>query len=794
MLKYELKIALRKLLKSKLYALLNIVGLAVGLAACLIIATIVLNDVSYDKQWKNTNQLFKLIGFQYANNTMAETQDVHTAVGPELMRNFPEVKAFCRVDLKQAKIKFDQSKEAVDIRTLQTENAILDMLGLTVIEGNPRQIKEGIDNLVITQHLKNEFYKNDDPVGKIIYAIGSGDTTKYLITGVIKDMPGNTHLRSQVIIFRSSFKQPNFNKLAGMVGATYLPQYLLLRPDTDPAQFEKKITAWYKSHRSKELLDQKFHLQRMQDVYLRSNYPDPGGIHGNINTVCIFSIVALLILLIACINYVNLSTARAMERMKEAAVSRVVGAETVHIISRFLLESVLFFVIAFFIAVGVYALSLRFVERYLDNILPVTLFNSIRLFGGSIFTLLSVCTITGVYPARLLSKIKPVYVLKGAINEKPVTGLLKKVLIVTQFAIALIVLIAAITINLQFRFLRSADPGYDKNNLLQIGFVNWGKTGNDFKKELLRIPGVENVSRNDWYPASPGFIAFDMPDPKNRNNTVHVSIMSCDLDFPATLKLHVESGRFFDPRRPAEAAADSLHFKKVLLSKSFEDAFQQPLNKAVPDFGHIPIGVVKDFHYESFLNKEKPFIIAPSEDFSYSAMIIRVTPGAGNHVTASLEQLWKKYYPAKTLTFNWVDDLLAIAYSKENKLGNIFNVFTCLAIFLACLGLFGLVTFTLERRMKEIGIRKVLGASVASISMLISRDFISLVVLAMLVASPIAWYFLNNWLQAYPYRVDVYWWIFALAIALMVIITLATLSFKTIKAALANPVKSLRGE
>lgn len=794
MLKYELKIALRKLLKSKLYTFLNVIGLAVGLAACLIIATIVLNDISYDKQWKNTNQLFKLTGYQFVNNAMAETQDIHAAMAPELMRNFPEVKGFCRVEIKQEKIKFNQSGETVDIRTLQTENTIWNLLDLTVVEGNPKQTKEGMDNVVITQQLRNEFYKNDDPVGKIIYAIGPGDTAKYFITGVIKDMPGNTHLRSHIIIFRSAFRQGNFNKLGGMVGATYLPQYLLLRPDADAAKFEKKITAWYKKYRSEELLDQSFHLQPIQDVYLRSNYPDSGGIHGNINTVYIFSVVAVLILLIACINYINLSTARAFECMREAAVSRVVGAETGHIMSRFLLESTLFFVAAFIIAVSAYAISLRFVEYYLNNILPLTLFNSIMLLGASILTLLIVCVVTGVYPAYILAKITPVYALKGAISEKPGTGLLKKALIVTQFTIALIVLIAAITINLQFRFLKNADPGYDKSNLLQIGFTNWGNTGNDFKKDLLRIAGVESASMNDWYPASPGFMGFDMPDPKNKNNTLHVSIISCDLDFPATLKLHLEAGRFFDPKRPAEAVADSLHYKKVLLSKSFEDAFQQSLDKAVPDFSHMPIGIVKGFHYESFLNREKPFIIQPSNDFGYSAMVIRVISGSDSQVAASLKQLWKQYYPAKTLTFNWVDDLLTSAYRKENKLGNIFNIFTCLAIFLACLGLFGLVTFTLERRMKEIGIRKVLGASVGSISALISKDFVSLVVIAALVASPVAWYFLNSWLQAYPYRVEVYWWIFVLGAVLMVIITLSTVSVKTIKAALANPVKSLRSE
>lgn len=798
MLKYELKIALRKLFKSKLYSSLNIVGLAIGLAACLIIATIVLNDLSYDKQWKNASQLYKLIGFQHVNHATEETQYVHAALGPELKRNFPEVKAFCRMEPKQTKIKFDMSKQAVDIRSLQAESTIWDMLDLTIVEGDPKQIKEGIDNVVITQQIKDEFYRNDDPVGKTIYEIRQNDTAKYVITGIIKNIPGNTHLRAQIIVMRSFLKQPGYNKVAGIIGAAFMPQYVLLNPNTDATALQRKIDAWYKAHKGEGLADNSYFLQRMQDVYLRSNYHDPEGIHASIDTVYIFSWVAVLILLVACINYVNLSTARAIDRMREAAVSRVVGAEAGHIMSRFLLEAMLFFVIAFVIAAGIYAISLRFAQQYLGNVLPVTLFNSLTLFGITVFTLLFICVITGVYPAYMLTKIKPVYALKGSVSKNPGMGIFKKGLIVTQFSIALVVLIASITINLQFNFLRNADPGYNKNNLLQIGLINWGETGNDFKKGLLRIPGVESASRTTWYPGyGAGLMGFEMKDPGNPKDMLHVSFIDGDIDLPATLNLHLKAGRFFDPKRTSDAAVDSTRYTRVLLSNTYVDALKDEaqLERPVPDFMHIPIGIIKDFHSENFLTREKPFIITAYADLKMAAMLIRITPGSDNaRIITALQALWKRYYPGKTLTYNWADDLLAAEYGKENKLSNIFNLFTGLAIFLACLGLFGLVTFTLERRMKEIGIRKVLGASVCSISALISKDFIKLLAIAMLLASPVAWYFLNSWLQAYPYRVDVYWWIFPIATVLMLVITLATLSFKTIKAALTNPVKSLRSE
>jgi len=799
MLKFEIKIALRKLLKSKLYTSVNVLGLAVGLSACLVMATIVLDDLSYDKQWKQSNQLFKIIGVTNVNHGVEETPQVFSGLAPELKRTFPEVKAFCRMEVEEAKIKFGEEKEVVNIHSLLAENSIWDLLDFTIVEGNPKAIKEGIDNVVITQQLKDEYYKNDNPVGKIIYQISKGSTTKYIITGVIKDIPNNTHLRSQIIVLRSYLRDANaaYNKFSNGESPALMPQYLLLDANTNPTEFESKLNAWYKKQSSGVLSNNSFYLQSIKNVYLRSNYYEPAGVHASIKAEYIYAAIAALILLIACINYVNLSTARAIERMKEAAVSKVVGADRGHIVLRFLLEATMFFLMAFIIALGAYSWALRFVETYLAHPLTVTVFNSVTLFCLSVFTLLFVCVTTALYPAFMLSAIKPVYALKGIINNNIGKDIFKKVLIITQFAIALMVLIASITINLQFRYLKNADPGYDKNNLLQIGFINWGTSGEAFKKELLQIPGVESASIAGWYPTfGPGTMVINGKDPRNENEVLHIAFIQCDFDFPTTLKLHLKSGRFFDASRPADAT-DPLgrQYSKVLVSDSYVDIFKvSQLDKPIEDFRHIPIGVIQGFHNESFLEKANPFIISAYKNNNYGGMLIRVTPGAENHVVASLRQIWKRYYTAQNLSYNRVEDLLAAQYRNESKLSNIFNIFTLLAVALACLGLFGVVTFTLEKRMKEIGIRKILGASVGAISTMISKDFLKLVFLAMVIASPVAWYFLNRWLQYYPYRINVYWWIFVLAALLMLIITIATLSVKTVKVALANPVKSLRSE
>lgn len=799
MFRYELKIALRKLLKSKLYTSLNIAGLAVGLAACLVVTTIVLDDLSYDKQWKHADQLYRIIGVTKVNYGIEQTPNTYSGLGPELKRNFPEVKSFCRMEVKQnTLLQFDRSKQAVHIQSLLAENTIWDMLDFTIIGGNPKAVVEGIDNIIITEQVKNQYYKDVDPIGKTIYDVSENSSNKYVITGVIKDIPNNTHLRAQVIILRSFLRgvESDHNKLTDGYSVAVMPQYLLLDPKTNPALFERKLNAWYKNQSNDLLAQNNFHLQPISDVYLRSNFNEPEVIHGSIRTVYAFAVIAVLILLIACINYVNLSTAKAIEKIRESGISKILGADRTHIMSRFLLESILFFLIAFLIAIISYALSLDAVEGYLGHALTLTLFSDLRLFGFGLCALLLVCVFTGLYPSYILTEVKPVNALRGTVNKKIGMGVLKKSLIITQFTIALIVLIGAITVNLQFRYLKNADPGYDKNNLLQIGFTNWGTTGESFKKELSKIPGVESASIVMWYPSyGPGFMSMETKDPRNENDQLHIWFIEGDVDFPKTLKLHLKSGRLFDPTRPTDAGRDSLNYTKVLVSDMYASIFKATqVDKPVEAFMHVPIGIIENFHNESLLEKEKPFIITASSNPTYGAMLIRITPDSEMRVTTALWQLWKQYYPAQHLSYNLVDDLLAAQYRKENRLSTLFNVFTSLTIFLACLGLFGLVTFMIETRMKEIGIRKVLGASVGSISGLISKAFLKLVIIAIFIASPIAWYFLNQWLQDYPYRIDIYWWVFVLAAATTLVIAAGTLSFQTIKAALANPVKSLRNE
>lgn len=798
MIKNYFKTAWRNLLNNRVYSLINITGLVVGLSACLLVATVVVDELSYDKQWTHANQLYRLISINNLNNAVERTPKSFSALGPELKQNFPEVKEYCRMQVEQKRLKFNPDKEGVEIQSLSAESSIWKMLDFSILSGSPKTVIEGYDNVVITKQIKDEYFPGSDPVGKTIYDVSGNSSKKCIITGVIKNIPENTHLRAQVLVLRAFLRgtEPNYNKLENGFGISVMPQYLLLSPKTDRSGFVRKINMWY-NNQGKEIAGYRsLDLQPFTDVYLRSDYNELADIHGSTRNIYAFTGIAILLLLIACINYINLTTARALKKIRETGIQKILGARRAQLITRFLFESLLFFLISFALSNLVYTLSIQSLESFLGHKLELTLFNSSGLFASAFGTLLVVCLFTGLYPAYILSGFKPVNTIRGNLTEQVGGTVLKKALITAQFTISIAVLLAAITVHLQLRFLNNKDLGYDKHNLLQVDFTKWGTTGEAFKKEVLKIPGVEKSCIALWYPSfGPGFMGYDTKDPKNENNKIHVSFIDGDLDFAATLKLQLYSGRLFNPSLVTDGREDTLHYIKVLISESFSKIFNiKDLNKPVKALLEIPIGIIKNFHNETLLEKEKPFIITARSNIDFGAMLIRINPNSEKQVITGLQQRWKKFYPEQTLTFNWVEDLLEKQYRAESKLNTLFTFFTVLTVFLSCLGLFGLVTFTVEQRTKEIGIRKVLGAPVIVILTLISKDFLKLVLAAIIIASPIAWYLLNKWLQDYAYRIEIQWWMFALAAAMVVLVAILTISFQAIKAAMANPVKSLRTE
>jgi putative ABC transport system permease protein len=810
MIRNYLKIAARNLQRNKLYSLINIAGLTIGLTACLLVATVVLDDLSYDRWWKNSDHIYRIVSIDRSSNKAIERSAISfTGLGPNLKKHFPEVREYCRIDMAKENFKLAGSGDLVSLNTLKAEPSVWKVLDFQVVEGNPAYYQKGYKNLVITEKVKAMYFGGANPVGKIVTSIPEfGKPGTCIITGVIKDIPSNTSLRADVLEVEEML--PEFDILHPKAYGSFSEQYLLLQPSASVAGLEAKANSWYEHYFTDKERHYSIMLQQLKDIYLHSaDLSFQGRSLGDIKNVYIFSGVAVFLLLIACINFVNLTTARALKRVREAGIRKILGADRRELLAQFLFESLLFFGIAFVLGLFLYSLFLKPVEKYLGHSLALTLQSNLLLFSITCGIVLLVSILAGLYPALLISAQNPVLTLKGKLTSAIGSGMLRKGLVVTQFTIAIIVLSITMLVQRQLHFLDNKDLGYDKNNLLHLKEISWDGKSNAFKQEVLTMPGVSSATITTWAPsAGGGGMRIDLDDPQHKEDKLKSWYIDVDLDFVRTMGFHLEKGRLLNAKYGADAInSDSLMVKgmnqlvlaqiqqPVLMTAYTAKAFG--INKLNETFNGIigqPVGVINDFNNESLKTTMSPVFIRASKNIHRGSMLIRVQPGSERRVLAGIYQSWQHFFPEKTFQYGWADEELRAQYASERKLQQLFSLFSFLILFLAALGLFGLTTFMAEMRVKEIGIRKVLGASAAVISVNLSKDFIKLVLLAMLIASPIAWYFVQQWLQNYAYQIRIHWWFFALSGTGATLIALATISYQTIKAALANPVRSLRNE
>lgn len=463
---------------------------------------------------------------------------------------------------------------------------------------------------------------------------------------------------------------------------------------------------------------------------------------------------------------------------------------------QFLLEALIFFILSYLLANFMYWLALPPLEKYLGHPLSIHLFQQVGLQVAALIILILICLLTGYYPAYLFSRYRIVNSIKGNLTDGLSGELFRKGLITFQFVITVIVIVATIVVYAQYRFLNNKDLGYDKNNLWVINGTKWGEAGQVFKNELLNRHGVANATITNWGSSGP-IMNYNSADPKDKDNSNPLRVIEADIDFASTLGIKVKSGRLFNGQLISDLAVEPIDHPKVLVSEDISSLVDFELGKPIMEKLNvrvIPIGVMRSFHIKSLLNKTEPFIILNYTRVKYGSMYIRVKPGADKQVITALQKLWPKFYPTQTLNYSYMPDVLEKQYRAEDKLNKQLGFFTLLIVFITCLGLYGLVSITVEKRTKEIGIRKVMGARVLSILNLISKDFLKLVVLAFFVATPLVWFLLSKWLMNYPYRVEIQWWMFALAAFMVIAISFFTISMQTWKAATSNPVKAFREE
>jgi putative ABC transport system permease protein len=799
MLKNYFKTAWRNLWKNKLYSAINIFGLAVGLAACLLIGIYIIHELSYDKFNKNRNRIVR-VTMEYGKagtvNTVAETG---TKVGPQFKRVFPSVEEYVRTFISHNVIKYGD-KVFDEPRILFADAPFFKIFSFHLIEGNAATALDAPDKIVITRSMAKKYFGDEDALGKTLTTAGKDFT----VSAVCEDVPQNSQIKFD---FATQF----LNLGNGVNEETWWTAnwitYLLLHDEKNISQLQQQANDYMQSAavRTDAGLEGndylKYHIEPLTNVHLYSSQAgfEP---NGSITYIYIFATIALLILIIACANYTNLATAQSSGRSGEIGMRKVMGASKKLVFFQFLSESSVITFIAAVIALGLSILLIPYFNRILGRQFSADmLLQPIPLLSLVIFSLL-VSFFAGLYPALVLSGTQIIGVLKKGFTFTGGKNLLRKTLIIAQFSISAFLIIYTIIIMQQMHYMKTKKLGYDKDHVvvLPIG-GNMYQNFQSIKDAFAQVRGVEGVTASYETPAyvqwGDGVTAID----EKGKHDVLLAAMPVDIDFIKTMKMQLIAGRDFlqSDYSKMDTSNNRINYRQTyIINETLVNKLgwtpEQAIGKTIElrPSGQVA-GVVKDFNFSSLHEPIGPLLIFLDKDFSREFMI-RIN---GNDMPATLGRLgivWKQRIPDRPFNYHFLDDDYNKLYQAEQRSSALFSIAAMLAIILACLGLFGLAAFTTVQRTKEIGIRKVLGADISSITFLVSKNFLQLVVIAILIAVPIAWVIGNKWLQDFAYRIHISWWIFLAAGVAAILIAFVTVSFHSIRAAIANPVKSLRSE
>jgi putative ABC transport system permease protein len=790
MIKNYFKIAWRNLIKNKSHSFINILGLSVGLACSLLILLWVQNELSMDNFHKNGNRLYTVYERQYYDHKVVGQYNVPGQLSDELKKQIPEI----QYATNEAWPNWNTFQLGDKIIKLQGNFASADffkMFSYPFLQGDVKTALASPSGIAISRKMANAFFGSpQQAIGK---TIRYENKKNFTVTGVYENLPNTSTEKADFFINWYTFLEENsWAKQWGNNGPNC---YIMLRADANPVLVERKLTHFLDNlnkEQKKGTFTVEMGMLKYSSVYLHGHFTDGKIDGGRIEYVRLFSIVAIFILLIACINFMNLTTARSVKRAREIGVRKVVGALRGSLIKQFIGESLLLTSIAVIIAL-------------LLVVLLLPMFNSVTLkqielpFGQPFFwlNLVAITLVTGFiagsYPALFLSSFNPIKVLKGTLKLEWGAVMFRKGLVVFQFVLSIVLILGTIVISRQINYIQSKNLGFDRDNLVYIPLSGDLKTKYDlFKTEALKMPGIQDVSRISDDPSDmqngTGGVNWTGKDP---NLNIEFTQAAVSYDFMRTMKLKMAQGRDYSK----DFATDSVGYilnETALKRVGYKNPIGQPLTLWGKK-GTI-IGVVKDFHFTSLHEQIKPLIIRLDEKTVYGNIVIRTQAGKTKQALASLETLCKELNPNFPFNYNFADDEYSKLYKNEQIVGKLSSAFAFLAIFISCLGLLGLAMFTAEQRFKEIGIRKVLGASVASLFTLLSSEFVVLVFISLIIASPLAWYAMNKWLENYAYHAAIQWWMFVMAAVIALLITLLTVSFQAVKAALINPVKSLRSE
>lgn len=782
------KIAWRNLLRNKAFSAINISGLAIGMASAILILLWIQNEVSYDRFHEKKDRIYEAWTQSKMNGEINSWAITPKVLAKTIQADFPEIEQAVRLDGLGAVLFSFGDKRLTAAGNIADSN-FFNVFSFPLLKGNIKTVLNDMHNVVLTEHLAKKIFGNGEAMGKVIRL---NNQDNFTVTGIVKDLPNNTQFYFEFLVPWSYLRYVDADDEQWGNNSTHT--YVLLKPAATLASIEPKLKTLRERY-DKEDPHGGFFLYPLNRWRLYSTFKNGVEDGGRITTIKLFGLVACFILLIACINFMNLSTARSEKRAKEVGIRKVVGAQKSALIGQFIGESVLLAFIAGIIALLLVLLSLPAFNALTDKKLAIEYGSPFFWIAGAGFILFT-GLLAGSYPAFFLSAMQPVRVLKGVFKASKAAVSPRKILVVLQFTFAIILIIATIIVKQQIGYAQNRERGYSKNNLIYVNLTDdLTKNYALLKRDLIASEVATSVTKTSA-PLTEGWSnswGFEWPG-KDPNDKTVFDRFSADDAIAKTAGFKIVQGRDLDlTNYPTDSTAILLNetaVKKMNL--------KAPIGQIVKDNNtdwHV-VGVIKDFILHSPFEATVPMVIESAKmSFMFNDIHIKLNPKnstAQNLKTA--EAIFKKYNPAYPFEYKFIDDEYAKKFDDQKRTATLAALFAGLTIFISCLGLFGLATYMAENRIKEIGVRKVLGASVASITTLLSKDFLKLVVISLVIASPLAWWAMNKWLQDFEYRVSIEWWVFAAAGIASVLIALVTVGYQAIKAARTNPVKNLRTE
>ncbi len=811
MLRNYFKIAWRNLLKNKTFSIINIFGLAVGLCCFLLISLYVIDELSYDRHFKNANRIYRInsdINFGGSEMKMSQSSD---PMGAVLKKDYPQVEQFTRIYTNYGSNFIKKGSEFInEQRIAHADSTFFDMFSVPVLEGNPKTALDAPNTIAISKSTAQKYFQTSKAVGKSL-EIGVTQKTIYNVTAVFEDMPSNSHFDFDFIC-----SMDNVNYDWGNFTSHNFSTYVRLAEGVDYRTFNKKFDEVIERYILPKLsqllniknLDEfkktgsslKYTLFPMTDIHLKSDRNFEIRVGGDIQYVYIFGAVAIFLLLIACINFMNLSTARSSSRAKEVGIRKVLGTERQSLIGQFLSESILTSVISMILALLMIAFLLPIFNEISAKTFSISNLFSFKFLPFLVLLPLIVGLIAGYYPAFFLSSYQPIKALKSNLNVGFSKSNLRSVLVTFQFAVSLTLIISTIIIYQQLHYIQTKNVGFNKDQVLVLNGTGALKENQEaFKNEIAQLAGVKSATGAEFLPVSNSSRndnTFSKEAIMNEQSGFNMQVWRIDYSYITTLGMEMAQGRNFSKEFGAdssgliinETTAKMLGYKDPIGKKLYtSDGDGTDMNVT-----YTIVGVVKNFHFSSLRENIGPLCMKLG--VNRNGLAFKVNSSDMPNLLSQIESKWEKSAPDMPFLHSFLDDSFNEMYRAEQRIGKVAIIFAFLTILIACLGLFGLVTYMIEQRIKEIGIRKVLGANVASIVGILSMDFLKLVFISIFIGSPIAYFAMNYWLRDFASRIDIAWWVFVLAGFSAITIAILTVIFQATKAALSNPLKSLKTE